>query len=71
MAKRPNLFNLNDTKTIGLYKNETSENVITKSMHIHSKLYHYILADKFTKSKHKGVSKKSMSEMATDTYISS
>jgi len=32
-------------------------------------LYHYILADKFTKSKHKGVNKKDMGEMATDSYM--
>ncbi|RGB24310.1 hypothetical protein C1646_773266 [Rhizophagus diaphanus] len=33
--------------------------------------YHYVLADKTTKSKHKGVSKKGMGEMATDTYFPS
>ncbi|GES91046.1 hypothetical protein GLOIN_2v1778545 [Rhizophagus clarus] len=40
-------------------------------MHIRSKLYHYVLADKTTQSKHKGVSKKGMGEMATDTYFPS
>ena len=69
MAERPDLFDLNDSKTIGLYKDETPGNVITEYIHIRSKLYHYVLADKFTKSKHKGVSKKGMGEMAIDTYI--
>ena len=71
MAERPDLFDLNDSKTIGLYKDETLGNVITESMHIHSKLYYYVLADKSIKSKYKGVSKKGMSEMATDTYMAS
>jgi hypothetical protein len=71
MAERPDLFDLNDTKTIGLYKDETPGNVITESMHIRAKLYHYVLADKTTNSRHKGVSKKGMGEMATDTYFPS
>ena len=71
MAERPDLFDLNDSKTIRLYKNKTPDNIITESMHIHAKLYHYVLADKSTQSKHKGVSKKGMSEMATDTYMPS
>ncbi|RGB31265.1 hypothetical protein C1646_764259 [Rhizophagus diaphanus] len=69
MAERPDLFDLNDTKTIGLFKNETPGNVITESYYIHAKSYHYVLADKSTKSKHKGVSKKGMSDMATSTYF--
>src|SRR2546430_16015541 len=64
MAERLDLFDLNDTKTIGLFKNETPGNVITESFHIRAKSYHYVLADKSTKSKHKGVSKKGMGEMA-------
>src|ERR1044072_2937073 len=45
-------------------------------MHIWVKLYYYVLAkhesnSKTTNSKHKGVSKKGMCEMATDTYFSS
>src|SRR5215469_984911 len=40
-------------------------------MHIRAKLYHYVLADKSTQSKHKGVSKKGMSEMAMETYMPS
>ena len=48
MAERPDLFDLNDSKTIGLYKDETPGNVITESMHIRAKLYHYVLADKST-----------------------
>ena len=71
MAKRPDLFDLNDSKTIGLFKDETPGNVITESYHIRAKSYHYVLADKSTKSKHKGVSKKSMNEIATDTYLPS
>jgi len=43
--------------------------VITESFHIWAKSYHYVLADKSTKSKHKGVSKKGMGEMAIDTYM--
>jgi len=71
MAERPDLFDLNDSKTIGLFKDETPGNVITESYHIRAKSYHYVLADKSTKSKHKGVSKKGMNEMATDTYFPS
>src|ERR1043165_4734635 len=71
MAERPDIFDLNDSKTIGLFKNETSDSVITESMHIRSKLYHYVLTDKSTKSKYKGVSKKGMGEMAIDTYMPS
>ena len=68
MAERPDLFDLNDTKTIGLFKDETPGNVITESFHIRAKSYHYVLADKTTQSKHKGVSKKGMGEMAEKTY---
>src|SRR5271154_1430056 len=71
MAERPDLFDLNDSKTIGLFKDETPGNMITEFMHIRVKSYHYVLADKSTKSKHKGVSKRGMSEMTTDTYFSS
>ncbi|UZO15801.1 uncharacterized protein OCT59_007216 [Rhizophagus irregularis] len=71
MAERPDLFDLNDIKTIGLFKDETPGNVITESYHIRAKSYHYVLADKSTKSKHKGVSKKGMSDMAKDTYFPS
>src|SRR6185436_10113351 len=71
MAERPDIFDLNDSKTIGLYKDETPGNVITESMHIRAKSYHYVLADKTTKSKHKGVSKKGMNEIAIDTYMPS
>jgi hypothetical protein len=71
MAERSDLFDLNDTKTIGLFKDETPGNVITESFHIRAKSYHYVLADKSTKSKHKGVSKKGMGEMAIDTYMPS
>src|ERR1041384_497321 len=69
MAERPDIFDLNDSNTIGLYKDETPGNVINESMHIRAKLWHYVLADKSTISKHKGVSKKGMGEMETDTYM--
>jgi hypothetical protein len=69
MAERPDLFNLNGDQTVGKFKDETPGNVITESYHIRAKSYHYVLADKTTKSKHKGVSKKGMSEMATDSYM--
>ena len=69
MSERPDLFNLNGDQTVGKYKDETPGNVISLSMHIRSKSYHYVLADKSTQSKHKGVSKKGMGEMATDTYM--
>ncbi|GBC00818.1 hypothetical protein RclHR1_39820001 [Rhizophagus clarus] len=68
MAERPDIFDLNDLKTIGLFKDETPENVITESFHIRVKSYHYVLADKSTKSKHKKISKKGMNEMAENTY---
>src|SRR2546430_726271 len=58
-------------RLIGLFKDETPGNVITESFHIRAKSYHYVLADKSTKSKHKGVSKKGMGEMAIDTYMPS
>ncbi|GBB93457.1 hypothetical protein RclHR1_21790003 [Rhizophagus clarus] len=54
MAKRPDIFDLNDSKTIRLFKDETTGSMITESFHINSKLYHYILADKSTNSRHKG-----------------
>src|SRR6185437_2273514 len=69
MAERPDLFDLNDSKTIGLFKDETLDNVITESYYIRAKSYHYVLADKSTKSKHKGVSKKGINEMATNSYM--
>ena len=71
MAERPDLFNLNGDQTVGKYKDETPDNIITESMHIRPKSYHYVLANKSTQSKHKGVSKKGMGEMATDTYFPS
>src|SRR5437764_4677669 len=68
MAERPDLFDLNNTKTIGLFKDEIPGNVITESFHIWAKSYHYVLADKTTQSKHKEVSKKGMDKMAEKTY---
>src|SRR6266542_6386787 len=69
MVERPDLFNLNGDQTVGKFKDETPGNVITESYHIQAKSYHYVLADKTTQSKHKGVSKKGMGEMAIDTYM--
>ena len=69
MAERPDLFNLNRDQTVGKFKDEIPGNVITESYHIRAKSYHYVLADKSTQSKHKGVSKKGMGEMATDSYM--
>ncbi|RIA93135.1 hypothetical protein C1645_819763 [Glomus cerebriforme] len=71
MDERPDLFNLNGDQTVGKFKDETPGNVITESYHIRAKSYHYVLADKSMKSKHKGVSKKGMNEMATVTYMPS
>ena len=72
MTERSNLFDLNDSKTIGLYKDETPGNTISLSTHIRAKLYHYVLAErdpdgKTTNSKHKGVSKKGMCEITKVT----
>ena len=58
MAERPDLFDLDDSKTIGLFKDETPGNVITEFYHIRAKSYHYVLADKSTKFKHNGLVKK-------------
>ena len=69
MAERPDIFNLNGDATIGKFKDETDGNIITESFHLRSKLYHYVLADNSTRSKHKGVSKKGMNEMALDTCM--
>ncbi|CAG8495392.1 24577_t:CDS:2 [Cetraspora pellucida] len=69
IAEWPDLFDLNDSKTIGFFKNETLSNMIMESYYIQAKLYHYVLADKSTKSKHKRVSKKGINEMATNSYM--
>ena len=53
MAERPDIFNLNDLKTIGLMKDECSGKVIKESFHIRAKLYHYVLVDNKTHSRHK------------------
>ncbi|KAF0562509.1 protein nynrin [Gigaspora margarita] len=53
----------------GLFKDETPISVIAESIHIRGKSYHYVLANKSTTSKHKGVSKKGISEIATNSYI--
>ncbi|CAG8625073.1 9444_t:CDS:1, partial [Paraglomus occultum] len=69
MAERPDIFDLNDTKTIGLFKDECSGKVITESFNIRAKTYHYVISDGSIRSKHKGVSKAGMREMALDTYM--
>ena len=43
--------------------------MITEFYHIGAKSYHYVLADKSTKFKHKGVSKKGIGKMASETYF--
>jgi hypothetical protein len=65
MAERPDIFDLDDSKTIGLFKDECPGKIITESIHIRAKTYHYVISDKSTRSKHKGVSKGGMIEMAT------
>ena len=55
MNERPDLFNLNGDPTVGKFKDETPGNVITESFHIRAKSYHYVLTDKFTLSKYKGL----------------
>ncbi|CAG8727741.1 20154_t:CDS:10, partial [Cetraspora pellucida] len=60
---------MEDATTIGKFKNETPDSVITESYHIQAKSYHHALADKSTKSKHKGVSKKGINEMAMNLYM--
>ena len=69
MGERPDIFDLNDSKTIGLMKDECSGNVIKESFHIRAKLYHYVLVDSKIHSRHKGVSKSGMNEMASNTYF--
>jgi hypothetical protein len=68
MSERPDIFDLNDSKTIGLFKDECPDNIIKESFHIRAKLYHYVLVDKSSKSKHKGVSKSGMKEMAINEF---
>src|SRR5438105_5029310 len=71
MAERPDIFDLNDSKILGLMKDECPGKVITESIHIRAKTYHYAISDKSTKSKHKGVSKGGMEIMAKNTYPNS
>ncbi|RIA96324.1 hypothetical protein C1645_815490 [Glomus cerebriforme] len=47
---------------VGKFKDKILDNVITESMHIWAKLYHYVLVDKFMMSKYKEVSKKDMTK---------
>src|SRR5438128_1423908 len=68
MAERPDIFDLNDSKTLGLVKDECPGKIITESIHIRAKTYHYVISDGNTRSKHKGVSKGGMSEMAINKY---
>src|SRR5438552_19083085 len=72
MAERPDIFDLTDSKTIGLFKDECPGKIITESFHIRAKTYHYVISDGSTRSKHKGVSKGGMNDLAinvnTNTY---
>src|SRR5207244_67880 len=67
----PDIFDLTDSKTIGLFKDECPGKIITESIHIRAKTYHYTISDGSTRSKHKGVSKSGMNKMATNTYFPS
>src|SRR5271170_7508772 len=68
MAERPDIFDLTDSKTIGLFKDECPGKIITESIHIRAKTYHYVISDGSTRSKHKRVSKGGMETMAKNTY---
>jgi hypothetical protein len=68
MAERPDIFDLNDSKTLGLFKDECPGKIITESIHIRAKTYHYVISDGSTRSKHKGVSKGGMKDLAINTY---
>src|SRR5438128_8546152 len=68
MAERPDIFDLTDSKTLGLFKYECPGKIITESFHIRAKTYHYVISDKTTRSKHKGVSKGGMTEMAKNSF---
>src|SRR6185436_13943565 len=71
MAERSDIFDLDDSKTIDLYKDECPGKIITESIHIRAKTYHYVISDGSTRSKHKEVSKSGMNEMAKNTYFQS
>src|SRR5277367_1356261 len=68
MAERPDIFDLTDSKTIGLFKDKCPGKIITESIYIRAKTYHYVISDGSTRSKHKGVSKGGMEIMAKNTY---
>src|SRR5277367_4770976 len=68
MAKRPDIFDLTDSKTIGLFKDECPGKIITEFIHIRAKTYHYVISDGNTRSKHKRVSKEGMEIMVNNTY---
>ena len=69
MAERPDIFTLNENVTIGLMKDECAGTMITESIHIRAKSYHYVLADGTNKSKHKGVSQQGINETASNIYF--
>jgi hypothetical protein len=68
MAERPDIFDLTDSKTIGLFKDECPGKIITESIHIRAKTYYYVISDGSIRSKHKGVSKGGMEIMASNIY---
>ena len=71
MSERPDIFNLNGSNIVGLMKDEYSGYIITEAFLNRSKSYHYVLSNGSTVSKHKGVSKGDMKEMASNTYFPS
>src|SRR5271170_3137750 len=71
MAERPDIFDFTDSKTIGLFKDKCPGKIITESIHIRAKTYHYVISDGSTRLKYKGVSKGGMETMAKNTYSDS
>ncbi|RHZ85662.1 hypothetical protein Glove_63g17 [Diversispora epigaea] len=72
MTERPDIFDLNDSKVIGLFKDKYLDKIIKESIHIRAKAYHYIISDSsIIRSKYKRISKLSMNEMAKNTYFPS
>ena len=60
MAERSDIFNLNSLNIVGLMKDECSGSIIKENFNNRAKSYHYILSDRSTALKYKGVSKSGM-----------